>query len=319
MLNVERLRVLHALASAGSVRGAAESLHVTTSAVSQQLARLEREVGQCLLERHGRGVRLTDAGTLLAEHAGALLVQLNLIEADLARHRGAVAGELTVAAFATAARGLLPDALRALRQRYPALRVRCDEQEPDVAANAVHHGDVDLAVVQDWADAPLDLPDALARATLFDDAFDVALAIDHPLAARRTIELPELADEDWVTWPAGQLCHDWLAHTMPAALISHTASDHSTQLALVAAGLGIALIPRLGRDPVPAGVRFVAVSPAPVRRVHAIWRASTTRHPALKAVLTALREAAADAQLPVRNATTRNAAVTAAGDAGVGR
>src|ERR1700730_14989747 len=108
MLDLERLRVLHAVARFGSVSAAAEALHVTTSAVSQQMAKLERETGQRLLERRGRGVRLTDAAELLVEHADRLLSLAERAQADLEAHRGAVAGRLTFAAFATAARGLAP-------------------------------------------------------------------------------------------------------------------------------------------------------------------------------------------------------------------
>lgn len=292
MLNLERLRVLRAIAATGSVRGAAGTLHVTTSAVSQQMARLEREIGQPLVERNGRGIRLTDAALLLSEHAGELLAQAEAVETDLARHRGAVLGELRIAAFATAARGLLPTALAALRGRYPALRVHTAEQEPDVALPAVAAGDLDLAIGQDWPEAPLTAPDGLTRTGLLDDVFDVALPAQHRLADRPALDLAELADADWVGWSAGQLCHDWLRRTVPDASVLHTASEHATQLAFVAAGLGVALLPRLGRDPVPAGVRFAAVRPAPVRRVFAVWRSAASRQPAIRATLAALRDAA---------------------------
>ncbi|MGW3728498.1 LysR family transcriptional regulator, partial [Streptomyces sp. NPDC000851] len=122
MLSLDRLRTLDALARHGSVSGAAEGLHVTTSAVSQQLAKLEREVGQRLLTKHGRGVRLTDAGRLLAEHAARILSQVELAQSDLEAQRGQVAGELRLSAFPTAARGLFPTALAALRAAHPALR-----------------------------------------------------------------------------------------------------------------------------------------------------------------------------------------------------
>ncbi|MFD9889331.1 LysR substrate-binding domain-containing protein [Amycolatopsis sp. NPDC059027] len=292
MLNLERLRVLHAVARTGSVRGAAEALHVTTSAVSQQLSRLEREIGQRLLERQGRGVRLTDAATLLADHAERLLTQVELIEADLAEHRGAVTGAVTIAAFATAARGLLPDALRALRKRYPDLDVRLSEHEPHESLPALARGDLDIAIVQDWPDAPLPVPDGLSRRPLAEDTFDVALSTQDTLADRDVLKPAELRDQRWIGWAAGQICHDWLTSKLrelgAEPRITHTASEHSTQLALVAAGLGAALIPRLGRDPVPRGVRFVPLSPAPRRRIFALWRASAFPRPAIKATLTAL-------------------------------
>lgn len=297
MLSLERLRVLHAVATTGSVSAAADTLHVTTSAVSQQLARLEREVGQRLLERRGRGVRLTDAAVLLARHASQLLAQVEQVEAELAGHKGAVAGSLAVAAFATAARGLLPPALRSLREKYPELSVRLSEQEPTESIPALRRGDLDLAVVQDWAEAPLTLPPELSRQPLTEDAFDLALPADHPLAGRAAVTLAELRDEDWISWTAGQICHDWLTKALRAIghepRVRHTASEHSTQLALVAAGLGAAIIPRLGREPALPEVRFVPIEPTPCRRIFALWRTSTDRRPAIQAGLNALREVAA--------------------------
>ncbi|USX53594.1 LysR family transcriptional regulator [Lentzea sp. HUAS12] len=296
MLNLERLRTLHAVSTTGSVRGAAEALHVTTSAVSQQLSRLEREVGQRLLERQGRGIRLTDVGDLLAEHAGRLLRQVELVETDLADHRGAVAGALSVAAFATAARGLLPPMLQSLRHRHPDLSARLVELEPHESIAQLRHADIDIAVVQDWPEEPLTIPDGISSAPLLEDVLDVALPARHPLADRSEVTLDALRDEDWVAWPSDEICHGWLENTLRRngieRRIRHTASEHSTQLALVAAGLGAALLPRLGRGPAPEGVRFVPLLPAPRRRVFALWRDSSTNRPACRAALRALQEAA---------------------------
>ncbi|MDX8031254.1 LysR family transcriptional regulator [Lentzea sp. BCCO 10_0856] len=296
MLNLERLRTLHAVSTTGSVRGAAEALHVTTSAVSQQLSRLEREVGQRLLEKQGRGIRLTDAGELLAEHAGRLLQQVELVEMDLAGHRGAVAGSLTVAAFATAARGLLPTVLHTLRQRHPDLSARLAELEPTESIAQLRHADIDIAVVQDWPEQPLTVPDGISCAPLLEDVLDVALPAEHPFADRATVTLDELGDEDWVGWPSDEICHGWLENTLRRngieRRVRHTASEHSTQLAVVAAGLGAAIIPRLGRGPAPVGVRFVRLHPPPRRRVFALWRNSTTNRPACRAALRALQDAA---------------------------
>jgi DNA-binding transcriptional LysR family regulator len=292
-MDLERLRVLHAVHTAGSVTGAAQTLHVTTSAISQQMARLEREIGQPLTERLGRGIRLTDAGELLAREAGDLLAHAEQVEACLAGHRGAVAGTLCIAAFATAARGLLPGALHTLRSRYPDLSVSLSEQEPHEAIPALSRGDLDIAVVQEWPDTALAIPASLAQRDLLEDSLDAALPAGHPHAGRDSIAIKELADEDWISWSTGQICHDWLVHTLRAhgaqPRILHTASEHSTQLALVAAGLGAALIPRLGREPAPPSVRFIPISPSPVRRIYALWRASTALRPAIKATLEALQ------------------------------
>ncbi len=176
MLNLERLRTLDALARHGSVSGAAEGLHVTTSAVSQQMSKLEREVGQQLLAKNGRGVRLTDAGRLLAEHAARILSQVELAQADLEAQRGQVVGELRLSAFPTAARGLFPTALAALRADHPGLRVRSSELERAEAGVAgVIRGDLDLAVVLDWYNKPMPLPDGLVKAPILDDPADVAM------------------------------------------------------------------------------------------------------------------------------------------------
>ncbi|MFC3350418.1 LysR family transcriptional regulator [Streptomyces echinoruber] len=296
MLNLERLRTLDALARHGSVSGAAEGLHVTTSAVSQQMAKLEREVGQQLLARNGRGVRLTDAGRLLAEHAARILAQVELAQADLEAHRGQVVGELRLAAFPTAARGLFPTALSALRTRHPALRVRSRELEPEEAVYAVLRGDFDLAVVLDWYNKPLPVPDGLAKAALLDDPAEIAVPEGHPLADRDEIDLEDLAEEDWVTWGESEFCHEWLLYTLRAKgiepRIAHRAEEHHTQLALVAAGLGVCVAPRLGRGPVPPGIRTLPVRPAVRRHVYAVWRTDADRRPSIRAAVTALREAA---------------------------
>lgn len=230
MLNLERLRTLDALARHGSVSGAAEGLHVTTSAVSQQMAKLEREVGQRLLAKNGRGVRLTDAGRLLAEHAARILSQVELAQADLEAQRGQVVGELRLAAFPTAVRGLFPALFRALRDDHPALRVRSRELEPELAIHAVVRGDADLAVVLDWYNKPLPVPEGLARAAILDDPVEVALPDDHPLAGRDEIDLRELAEEPWVVWPEGEFCHEWLLYTLRAngiePQIAHRAGEH---------------------------------------------------------------------------------------------
>ncbi|WP_055534203.1 LysR family transcriptional regulator, partial [Streptomyces alboniger] len=242
MLNLERLRTLDALARHGSVSGAAAGLHVTTSAVSQQMAKLEREVGQQLLAKNGRGVRLTDAGRLLADHAARILSQVELAQADLEEQRGKAVGELRVSAFPTAMRGLLPATLSALRADHPGLRVGCHELEPAPAVTAVVRGDIDLAVVLDWYNKPLPIPDVLAKAPLLDDPADVAMPAAHPLADRAEVDLEDFADDEWITWGEGEFCHEWLMFTLRdkgiEPRVAHRAEEHHTQLALVAAGLG---------------------------------------------------------------------------------
>lgn len=175
-----------------------------------------------------------------------LLAQVERVEADPAGRRGTVAGTLTIAAFATVARGMLPYALSAQRAEHPGLTVRLSEMEPSEAIPALCQANVGIAVVQDWTDTPLELPEGLSGKHLLDDGLDVAVPARHRHAARHGgLTLAELAGEDWITWTTGQICHDWLSaalrdHGRPP-IIAHTASEHSTQLALVAAGMGIAM------------------------------------------------------------------------------
>ncbi|MFE9396725.1 LysR family transcriptional regulator [Streptomyces flavidovirens] len=298
MLNLERLRTLDALARHGSVSGAAEGLHVTTSAVSQQMAKLEREVGEPLLAKNGRGVRLTDAGRLLADHAARILSQVELAQSDIEAQRGRVVGDLAVAAFPTAARGLLPAALAALRVDHPQLRVRMRELEPADSVRGVVRGDFDLAVVLDWYNRPLSMPEGLAKQELLHDPADVAMHVGHPLAGRATVDLEEFADDDWVTWAEGEFCHEWLMFTLRGKgvepRIAHVAEEHATQLALIAEGLGVCVAPRLGRGPVPDRVRVVPVRHAMRRHVYAVWRADADRRPSIRAAVDALCAVGAD-------------------------
>jgi DNA-binding transcriptional LysR family regulator len=296
MLNLERLRTLDALARHGSVSGAAEGLHITTSAVSQQMSKLEREVGQQLLAKNGRGVRLTDAGRLLAEHAARILSQVELAQADLEAQRGQVAGELRIAAFPTAARGLFPLALSDLRARHPALRVRSRELEPERGIAGVVRGDLDLAVVLDWYNKPMPLPDGLAKASVLDDPADVAMPAGHRLAGRDEVDLAEFAEDEWITWGEGEFCHEWLMFTLRSKgvepNIGHRAAETHTQLNLVASGLGVCIAPLLGRHPVPPGVVTVPLKQRVRRHVYVVWRADADRRPSIRAAVEALRSAA---------------------------
>jgi DNA-binding transcriptional LysR family regulator len=168
--------------------------------------------------------------------------------------------------------------------------------EPPDALRDLARGDLDLAVVADWYNRPLGLPGGLARAALFDDVADIAMPAGHPLAGREAVGLEDLAREDWVSWPPDAICHEWLMFTLRGMGIeprlTHTAAEHHTQLALIAAGLGVAVAPRLGRGPVPAGVAVVPVRHPITRHVYAVWREDAGRRPAIRAAVAALRAAA---------------------------
>jgi DNA-binding transcriptional LysR family regulator len=302
VLNLERLRVLQAVARHGSVTAAAAELHVTTSAVSQQLARLERESGTTLVERSGRGIRLTDSALVLAGHAQAILSLAEQAQADVAAQAGAVAGRLVLASLPTATRGLAAPALRHLTAAHPALRVELIEADSSESVPALVQGAVDLVIAHDWSNAPLAAPDGLTRTRLLEDRADIAVPDTHPLARQaseqgdRAVDLDQLGAGPWICGTAGSSCHDWLTFTLRSARleprIAHTANEYATQLALVAAGLGVAVMPRLGRGQVPAGVHMIAVRPSLRRNIYALWRSTAARRPAISATVAALREAA---------------------------
>ena len=236
MLNLDRLRALHAVSAHGSIIAAAETLNVTTSAVSQQLAKLEMETGQTLLERHGRGVRLTDAAAALVTRTHRVLSLLEEAEAELESNDTAVAGQITIAAFATAARGLAPHAVRGLLKKYPQLAITFHEQEPHESIPRLVRRDVDLIIINDWENAPIALPEGLIKAPLLDDVADIALPPGHRLAKSKTVRLSDLSGEEWIAWPSGSICHDFLLHTLRKEgrepKIAHTAGEYETQLAL---------------------------------------------------------------------------------------
>ncbi|MFS1300950.1 LysR family transcriptional regulator [Streptosporangium longisporum] len=300
MLDLNRLKALHAVSVYGSVGAAAEALMVTPSAVSQQLAKLERETGATLVERNGRGVRLTDAAGLLADHAERILALVETAEADFEALRGQVVGRLGIGAFPTAARGLMPAALSLLHRRHPDLVMQLTEREPERQVREVSRGELDLAVIQDWMNRPLAIPEGLSRAALFDDIADVILPASHPLADRAEIELAELYGERWISSAPGTICHDWLVHTLRSAElepdIACMADECPTQMALVAGGLGCAIVPRLGRDFVPPGARVVPIRSRPTRRIYALWRTDAARRPAIRAAVEALKAVAVDFQ-----------------------
>jgi DNA-binding transcriptional LysR family regulator len=293
MLHLERLQALHAVSTFGSVTGAAGALHLTPSAVSQQLSKLQRDVGQRLIEPYGRGVRLTPAGALLASRAHAILSEVENAESELDRQRAHVIGDLEIAGFATAARAILPQTVARLRKEHQQLRLRVSERQPDEAIRLVVAGHLDIALVNDWMNAPLVLPDGVERLLIMNDAVDLAVPADHPLAERMSVELTELCSEPWITWPHGAICHEWLTQTLRqhglTPEVTHTAEEHQTQLAMVAAGLGIAVMPRLGRGPTE-GVSIISLKPAFSRQIYAIWRTLASERPAIRVTVSALQE-----------------------------
>lgn len=293
MLDLARLRALHAVHAHGSVGAAATALGYTPSAVSQQISKLERETRTRLLERRGRGVALTDAAQLLVATAQQLMSIVEEAEVALEEQRGRPAGRLTMAAFPTAACGLLPGVLAELTAAHPSLELRLMEVDPHLSVDLVARGVVDLAVAHDWDIAPLPSPDGLERAVIGDDRCDVLVPAGHRLASRGHVVREDLADERWICQPPGTVCHDWLVRTLRESgtepELAFQVAEYRTQLALLAAGIGIALVPRLGRGPLPDGVVVVPLEPMPVRRLYAVWRTGAARRPAITEAVRVLR------------------------------
>jgi len=289
MIDLGRLRALHAVASYGTVLAAGQALHCTPSAISQQLAKLERETGATLVEKDGRRLRLTQAGRLLADHAERVLTSVDEAEAALAAHRDTVTGRLTVSAFATACRALMPHALHKLAAEHPSLSIGLVEVNPHEGLELLRRGHVDVAVLDDWPEVALRYPDGVSRVDLGEDHADLVVPHDHRLSGEITLE--QARDERWIGVRAGDVCYEYLIRSLPGVVPDFQVGEFETQLTLIAAGLGVGLIPRLARAELPTGTRVVRITPAPTRRVVVAWRDSSAARPAIRAAEEALREA----------------------------
>jgi len=292
MVDVSALRALVAVRDHGSVAAAATALGFTASAVSQQVKRMERQSRTAMLERVGRTVVLTERGRLVAERGARVLAQLEEV-GDLAAGDGPPSGEFRIAAFSTACRGLMAPLLARLGRTAPALTVTLTETDPADAVRLVERGGADLAVVHDWATLPLDVPAGLVRRYLLTDAADVLLPADHPRAGHEHVRAVDLADERWASIPPGSICHALLQQMLGVhgrrPDIRYYDASFGTHVALVEHGVAVALVPRLGRDPLPPGVRAVpVVDPAPHRHVSAVWRRSSAANPARTHVVSEL-------------------------------
>ncbi len=291
MIDPRRLRVLRALADHGTVTAAGQALHLTPSAVSQQLAALESEAGQELLRRKGRRVWLTEAGELLVEHADAVLAELDRAEARLAAYASGDGGRVQVAAFASAITQVVAPAIAALRVAAPGISVLVRDAEGQQSVPMLLDGEIDIAVAMHYrAD---EHERRIIRDPLYTEPFDVVLPPGHKLVGSSSVALTDLALDDWVAPLPGNPCRDVVLLACEGAgfapRVAHTSDDFGAEAALVAAGVGVALIPRSALRGVE---RVVPVSGAPVRRVFAAIRAGRERHPLILAVRRALCSAA---------------------------
>ncbi|WP_369205657.1 LysR family transcriptional regulator [Streptomyces sp. PU-14G] len=298
MLNSDRLRALDAVAQHGSLARAARALHITPSGVSQQLAKLEREAGHTLLEPHGRSVRLTHAGRVLAEHAARVLSSLAAAEADLADLGDEILGPLRLGGVGSSLRALLPDVLAELTAAHPRLRVTVVDGEAVDLLPLLLGDELDLLLIESWHNRPMPLPGGVRVRTLTVEEVRVALPATHPLAGRPALDLTELSRTVWSSCPAGTEPYEALVQALRERgvepRVRYAVAEYATQLAFVARGLTAALIPAMGQRPSPPGVAFVPVDPPLTREVRAAWRAGGDS-PSVRACLAALAAGEQDA------------------------
>ncbi|MDH6135161.1 molybdate transport repressor ModE-like protein [Kitasatospora sp. MAA4] len=297
MLDVRRMQLLRAVVTSGSVTAAARNLGYTPSAVSQQMAALEKEAGIALLERTGRGVRPTEAGTLLTEYAAVIGRQLAEAETALADLRAGRTGRLAVQYFGTAGAALMAPAVAELRRQHPGVQVELKVAEAEEAVPEVRSGRADLALVVRTRERPP--VDGIRFVHLLDDGYRAVLPRGHRLAAKRVLDLAELADEPWVGSERSGPCLDAVLDACGAAGFSPDVvvegEDYATAQGFVAAGLGVSLVPGLGLGGRHPGVVVRRVrNPEPVRAIYAAVRESAAAPPALDGLLDALRSAAAE-------------------------
>jgi DNA-binding transcriptional LysR family regulator len=296
MLNVARLRILKEVAYRGSLSSAADALSYTQSAVSQQIAALEAETGMALLERHPRGVSLTAAGHTLVGHAEGILARLDTAEAALSAIAGLRGGRLRMASFPTAGSTLMPVAIANFRTAYPDVELTLAEGEPEEIAPRLRAGELDLALLFEFDDATPLLAE-MARSPLLEDPMYLALPREHRLANKAKLRLSALHREEWVQTSSASPCARHVVRCCHAAgfepSVSFESDDYQTVQGLVAAGVGVALIPELALSVVRDDIAIRALSPAPpVRQVIAAMPDGARLVPAAPAMLAVLGHAA---------------------------
>jgi len=300
-LEMQALGLALAIQETGSISGAARRLGYSQPAVSQQLRRAEAGLRVAIVTRAGRGVRLTEAGTLLAARARRVHAELADAFSSLADLAEGVTGHVRVAAFPSASSALVPEILARMRERHPRIDVSFIEEEPPAALQMLAAGAVDLAITFSYEDDPGDPHRASVRTLvdreLFTEPVYVALPSGHPAAAGASAELAELADEDWI---AG--CPRCRGHLLAvcrsagyAPRIRRETDNVIAVLGMVRAGLGVGLLPALAVAGigVPAGVELRPTSPASPRTVHAVTGPDAERVPAVAAALDAIGQVAA--------------------------
>jgi DNA-binding transcriptional LysR family regulator len=294
MLDVRRLRVLHAVSAHGSVTAAAAALGYSAPAVSQQLAALEREIGMRLTERAGRGIELTPAAAILVGHTDALLARLDAAESDLAALRDQVSGRVALAAFPSAAAAIVAPAWAALARSAPQVQLELTEMEPEESLPALARGELDVAVAHEYDLLPRPLDPLFERRELLSDPVLLAVRDDTPLAAApdRPVPLGTLSGQPFLAPRDHTSCAEMIQRACARAgfvpRVVARATDFAVLLSLVAAGAGVTLVPELAARRLPPGVQLLPPAEPVTRQVFTVSRRGGDRKPAVRVVLDAL-------------------------------
>jgi molybdate transport repressor ModE-like protein len=301
MLDVRRLTVLRAVAQEGSFSAAAEKLGYTQSAVSQQIATLEREAGMTLVDRSARGIRLTDGGRALVEHADAILARIDAAEQELEAIAGLRGGRVRLSAFPTAGATLVPLAIKIFNKRHPEVELSLVEAEPEDAVPKLKAGELDVALTFEYSSLPRSVYDGtqadLNLLPLLDDPMYLALPADHPHARKAKLRLQDFSQDLFIQGNCEGLCGRMHVAACEAAgfspRVGFQTDDYNVVQGLVAAGVGVSLIPELALTNLREDIVIRCLGKqAPKRHVAAATLAGANLSPAVQAMLGVLTEAA---------------------------
>ncbi len=308
MFDVKQLRVLKAVAEHGSFSAAADALSYSQPAISQQIAALEKRAATTLVDRGSRGVRLTDAGRALVEHAEVVLARLAAAEAELDAIAGIRGGRVRLSSFPTAGASLLPPAVAEFTRRHPDVELTFVEREPEDAVQMLRAAELEIAIVFAYRELTPPEFDRLYEGIelhhLVDDPMYLALPRDHPLAVRPRVRLKDVADETWIQESGA---HSWCGGFHEAACaaagfepkVGFQSDDYNVVQGLIAAGVGISLLPGLALTNVREDIVIRSLGrAAPARKIAAATLAGRYRSPATEAMLEILSEVAAEYELP---------------------
>jgi molybdate transport repressor ModE-like protein len=294
MLDLKRLRVLTEVARQGSFSAAADSLYLSQSAVSQQVATLEREVGLPLLERTGDGPKLTDAGRALVTHAEAAIARLDEAEREVAAIAGLEGGEVRVASFPSASVSLLTKALGSFSAAHPGVRLSVTEAEPEVSLPRLRAAEIDLAVIFDYPFLPpVESDRDVERTLLLTESMYVAMREDDPLASDKEVRMSDLADRAWLCGVLPSSCGQAIEKACREAgfepTIAFQSEEYQVLQAYIAAGMGVTLLPDMALPTIHPDLVVRPTKPeAPKRRVWAATRSKGARSQATEKMVEAL-------------------------------